>query len=163
MPRPVSMNNKLPEAFTVKDNRYAATSIESIGDDAEAFRKAGFTHVLSVQPGVNSRAIEAAGMKWLGLLNIEDYHPATPKQRARFYQILDSLPTDARLVIHCTAGKGRSPMMLAILLVHKHGYTPDAAIAEVQTNAKQMRNGLEVIETPAQHQAIHDAAKDESA
>lgn len=153
-----SMDAKLPQAFTVKNGQLAATSLTSISTNPEQFRKVGFTHVLSLQEGANVRAIEAAGMTWLGLLDIPDFKPATREHRARFYAILDKLPQDARLVIHCTAGKGRSPMMLAIALVHKHGYTPADAIAEVKANAKKAR-GLDVIETPEQHEAVTQAAR----
>ena len=153
------LDQRISESFTVLDGRLAAASRSSASKNAKAFRDAGFTHVLSLQSGVDVDAIQRAGLTWLGHLAIPDYKPATRTHRAEFYRILDALPEDARLLIHCTAGLGRSPMMVAIALVRKHGRTPAQATSEVQLHAQRMR-GVEVIETKEQHQAIFDASRD---
>lgn len=70
--------------------------------------------------------------------------------------VIESAAADLRagrgVGVHCFAGRGRSPMFAAAVLVH-HGYAPDDAVATVSA-----ARGMRTPETPAQRRWIADYA-----
>jgi hypothetical protein len=79
-----------------------------------------------------------------------------PASFADVSEVIDRVAADLRagrgVGAHCFAGRGRSPMFVAAVLVH-HGYTPDNAISAVST-----ARGRRIPETDAQRRWIAEYA-----
>jgi atypical dual specificity phosphatase len=99
--------------------------------------------------GIDAEAAAAHGIAHLSL-PVEDFQPPTLQQMDRFVSLTrQHIDGGGRLVVHCTAGMGRTGTYLASWFVAE-GMAPDQAIAHVRAK----RPGS--IETASQEQGIHE-------
>lgn len=96
---------------------------------------------------LDATALQVAGMQYLHL-PVMDFSPPTPAQVERFVLFVDQANAAGRaVVVHCTAGRGRTGTMLACYLVHI-GLGAGEAIDSV----RRIRPGS--IETAEQEDAV---------
>lgn len=112
-------------------------------------RDAGFRAIVSLTSAPLPRSeLDECGLASLHL-PVEDFTPPTLEQVQAFEEFAKEQATlDHPLLIHCTAGQGRSGTMAACWLVSR-GLDADAAIADVRHH----RPGA--VETADQEQTVH--------
>lgn len=65
---------------------------------------------------------------------IKDFGPPDYEDFVEFVDFVSSnLDQQKKIVVHCYAGMGRTNLMLAAYLVHKHAIHPDRALDEVKS------------------------------
>jgi predicted protein tyrosine phosphatase len=94
-------------------------------------------------------------IKYYGI-PVPDYMPPSKESYIKLFDIIDKIHADipnARILIHCYAGKGRSNCGAAAYLMYKHGMDSKNAIALVeQKNPRSsmnrwQKNSLKYVET----------------
>lgn len=128
-------------------------------DDLRQLMSLGVGHLVSAQPLHEARthelhnegeACEEAGL-WFTRLPIEDMS-APPKGAfaAELSSLAESVRAGGGVAVHCRAGMGRSPMLVAAVLIHM-GVEP----ADAWTRVAEAR-GMPVPETEGQRSWVAD-------
>lgn len=120
--------------------------------DLERLRRDGFVVLISLlhedeqAPRYDARRLEALGIVKHNI-PVRDFHPPTPDQLATFVELVDG-GTDARVVVHCQGGTGRTGTFAAAYWIAK-GLSASEAIAHVRkarpraVETKEQRAALE--------------------
>jgi len=127
-------------------------SIRSLEEDVRDLRAIGIGAIVSLtEIALDDAALKAEGMTSLRV-PVPDFHPPSLSDVRKVISfITSSLELERPVVVHCTAGLGRTGTILACWLVNQ-GEAPDTAIQRVRA----MRPGS--IETWEQEQRIFDYA-----
>ena len=109
--------------------------------DLQLLKRQGVNAVVSLTPEpLDIRTLRQFGMESLHL-PVEDMSPPSVEQMLQFARFVDGRPTSA-IVIHCSAGIGRTGSMLAAYLIWT-GTDPESAINRI----RRLRPGsIETIE-----------------
>lgn len=83
-------------------------------------------------------------------LDVPDFEPPSRDHINRFFAAVEER-RDGGIVVHCTAGVGRTGTMMALYLVRYVKMTPDEAIQWVR-----MHRNPRCLETPEQEQCVRD-------
>ena len=127
-------------------------SLYPLARDLADLKDAGVAAVVSLtEVSLDQSLVVQSGMVYLQV-PILDFHPPTLSDINQVISFTrSSIAAERAVVIHCTAGLGRTGTMLACWLVSE-GVTPGNAIFKVRS----LRPGS--VETPEQEQIIFDYA-----
>lgn len=131
-----------------------------LAQQMRALRDAGITTLVSLLApheaaraglGDEASAARAAGLTF-DTLPTSDFAvpPSFPEAAQVIERVTKNLSAGHGVGAHCFAGRGRSPLFIAAVLVHQ-GYASDTAIAAVSS-----ARGYRIPETAAQHRWIAD-------
>jgi atypical dual specificity phosphatase len=143
-----------PAGFSWIDRPHLAASARPDGpEELDWLRREGVQILLSLtESPVRRDWVEDAGLLVMHV-PIEDMQPPTQDQLDRCISALHrARGQNMGVLVHCTAGLGRTGSILAAYLVAQ-GFTPRAAVARV----RELRPGS--IETEEQEQAIDEFAR----
>lgn len=128
----------------------------------QALREAGIDTLISLLApqeaaraglGQEAEAARAAGLTFDTLPTSDFAVPASfPAAAQVIERVVDDLRAGLGVGAHCFAGRGRSPLFIAAVLVH-HGYPPQDAV-----NVVSAARGHRIPETAAQHAWIAEFA-----
>ena len=124
--------------------------------DLEQLRGGGFAVLVSLlkeeeqAPRYDISRVTALGFERHNI-PVKDFCPPTVEQLEQFVALAASMPPNAKMVVHCEGGSGRTGTFAAAYLIAK-GLTVTEAIAHVR---KARRHA---IETPEQEAALGDFA-----
>ena len=123
---------------------------EQLQSDLDSLCELGIKSVISLtESPLQTDLMEASDMAYFHL-PIPDMHPPTLQDIIAFVQYVEkSLAEERPVLVHCSAGLGRTGTMLASYLVDKGSNTANA-LAQVRA----MRPGS--VETPDQELAVYD-------
>ncbi len=122
--------------------------LDDVNDDLREAASSGITGVVTLtEEPLAADAVSAAGLTCLHL-PIVDYQPPSVDQMQAAVAFIDrEASAGGAVLVHCTAGRGRTGTILAAYLIHR-GATAGAAMSEV----RKRRFGS--IETHSQEQAL---------
>ncbi|MBI1830811.1 MAG: dual specificity protein phosphatase family protein [Planctomycetes bacterium] len=144
-----------PDGFSWIDKpNLAAMAQPSALEDYQWLRAHGIQFMICLTESPPHRAwINEAGL-FSKHIPIEDMHPPTQAQIDVCVAAIDkAINNQLGVVIHCTAGMGRTGTMLACWLIHHEGLPARDAI----TRVRRLRPGS--IETPEQADAVAEFAR----
>ncbi|MBN61231.1 MAG: protein phosphatase [Gemmatimonadetes bacterium] len=123
---------------------------DQLQNDLNALRERGIGVVISLtESPLQADLVEARGMAYFHL-PVPDMHPPGLQDIIAFIQYVEQSVAEGRpVLVHCSAGLGRTGTMLASYLVYKGSNTVDA-LAQIRA----MRPGS--VETPDQELAVYD-------
>ncbi len=126
----------------------------NLTEDLQHAREEGITAVVTLtEDRLKPWMIEEAGLRYLHL-PIRDFTSPSLEQVEQFVDFVsEERESGGKVLVHCTAGYGRSGTMLASWLVHE-GQSAEDAINEV----RRQRPGS--IETPAQIEVVYQFEQD---
>lgn len=148
------MNLSIPNFSFVYEDKVAGSAHPGFGRDMAhslaELRELGISAIVSLtETPLDSPLLEEFGFQYAHL-PILDFTPPSLEQTVRAMEFVKENVGQGRAVlIHCTAGQGRTGTMLAAYLVSK-GLSPEVAIGKI----RQLRPGS--VETPDQEKAVFD-------
>lgn len=125
-------------------------------DDLEQLRHEGFGVLISLlDERAQSPRYTIAEAKRLGYarhnIPVKDFHPPRADQLKRFVELISALPTDAKIVVHCEGGSGRTGTFAAAYWIAK-GMPASDAIRHVRKARPH------AVETPEQEASLREFA-----
>ncbi len=124
--------------------------------DLEGLRRGGFGVLVSLlDEQEQPPRYDVARARALGFVRhnipVKDFHPPTVEQLERFVKLVAGLPPDAKTVVHCEGGTGRTGAFAAACWIAK-GLTLSDAVAHVRKARPH------AVETQEQEAALDDFA-----
>ena len=123
---------------------------DQLQSDLNSLRERGIGVVISLtESPLQADLVEARGMAYFHL-PVPDMHPPVLQDIIAFIQYVEQSVAEGRpVLVHCSAGLGRTGTMLASYLVYKGSNTVDAL-----AHIRAMRPGS--VEPPDQELAVYD-------
>lgn len=143
------------DTWWIDKPRLLGSSNPTLGD-LEQLRHEGFAVLISLLKEQEQKPrYDLARATSLGFVRhnipVRDFHPPTVDQLEKFIKLIAELPTEAKAVIHCEGGTGRTGTFAAAYWIAK-GMTVSGAIAHVR------RARPNAVETREQEAALRDFA-----
>src|SRR5574340_493385 len=139
------------------DEPFLLGSSNPRGKELASLRNQGFSVLVSLLdeskqcPRYDITAVALAGWS-RHLIPIEDFHPPSLAQLQHFNALLEAAPPDAKVLVHCEGGSGRTGTM-AVAYWIKKGLTATDALVRV----RKLRP--EAVETCEQERVLYEYAE----